>query len=60
MSLLDADGNPVPENCGTYCPDCGSSEKDHETVFGFGGHVLVICKKCGQRLARNAEPEVTV
>jgi uncharacterized Zn finger protein len=51
--LLDADGNPVLDREACLCPDCGSGEKDHETVFGFGGHVLVICKKCGQRL--NAE-----
>lgn len=59
MTLLDMQGNPIPENGGAVCPDCCSTEKDHETVFGFGGHVLVICKKCGQRLKHESAPEVT-
>jgi len=46
--LLDAQGQPYrEEEAARFCPCCGSNDKDHETVGGFGGYSRVVCKKCG-------------
>ena len=51
--LVDALGKPLAQSSElelAICPVCSS--RDLESSKGFGGHWKVICKKCGQEVAR--------
>ena len=48
--IVDSSGSPLSRKR-AECPRCHSVEKDHVTEKSFGGHLQVICLKCGTRIS---------